>query len=194
MMALLPSHSDILAKTARFRHVTRQRPPQSEIIAPNPGQESVWSYPRPPVVRSVSKSLRVEWAGTIVADTRGGLAVVETAGAPVYFFPPEDVRQDLLTETDFVTLCEWKGAAVHFDLHFEQRRVEHAAFSYPDPLTDLGQGYEHLAGWYAFYPAHVDGCFLGGERATPQPGGYYAGWVTSNITGPFKGTPGTESW
>lgn len=193
-MTNLPSHSKILAKVAHYRNVARERPPQSAIVLPKPGQESVWSYPRPPELRSVSEALRVEWAGQLVGATLSGLAAIETAGAPVYFFPPHDVHLDLLEETDFVTLCEWKGAAVHYDLKFDGKRVAHGAFCYPDPLTDLAQGYERLAGWYAFYPARVDACFLGEDRATPQSGDYYAGWVTPGVTGPFKGLAGTESW
>ena len=36
--------------------------------------------------------------------------------------------------------------------------------------------------------------YVGDERGTPQPGGYYSGWVTSKLRGPIKGLPGTESW
>lgn len=31
----------------------------------------------------------------------------------------------------------------------------------------------------------------GGERVRPQPGGFYGGWITSEIVGPVKGEPGT---
>ena len=36
--------------------------------------------------------------------------------------------------------------------------------------------------------------FLGDEQAKPQPGGFYAGWVTSRLVGPLKGGPGTAHW
>jgi uncharacterized protein (DUF427 family) len=120
--------------------------------------------------------------------------MVETAGAPVYLFPPDDVRMDLLQANDHVTACEWKGAAVHFDLVMPDLQVRDAAFAYPDPLDDLGQGYGRIAGWIAFYPARVEACFVGDEQVRPQPGGYYAGWVTDAIKGPIKGDPGTEGW
>jgi hypothetical protein len=55
-------------------------------------------------------------------------------------------------------------------------------------------GYEGIAGLIAFYPGRVDKAFVGDERVTPQPGGYYGGWITSNVVGPFKGDPGTEGW
>ncbi len=155
---------------------------------------SVWNFPRPPDVRDVAHEVRVLWAGEIVARTQAAKMIVETAGAPVYMLPPDDVRCDLLVETDHVTLCEWKGAAVHYDLVSVDQRATHAAFCYPDPLRELGCGFEAIAGWFAFYPARVDGCFVGPARATPQPGGYYAGWSTPDITGPFKGEPGSERW
>ena len=40
----------------------------------------------------------------------------------------------------------------------------------------------------------MDRCIVGDEEALPQPGGFYGGWVTSRVVGPFKGEPGTESW
>jgi hypothetical protein len=40
----------------------------------------------------------------------------------------------------------------------------------------------------------VDRCTVNGEAVTPQPGGFYGGWVTSWITGPFKGIPGSMGW
>lgn len=55
-------------------------------------------------------------------------------------------------------------------------------------------GYEALAGWFAFHAGRADACYVDGERAAPQPGGYYGGWVTASVAGPFKGEPGTERW
>ncbi|MGF1454920.1 MAG: DUF427 domain-containing protein [Alphaproteobacteria bacterium] len=188
----LPSHDQILARVARYRSVRTQRPGRVDV--PGVGQESVWDFPRPPAVEPVSQRLRVEWQGVTVADSGGGMRIIETAGAPVYYIPPADVRTDLLRETEHVTICEWKGAAVHYDLSQGQAVVRNAAFTYPDPLTDLGQGYEQVAGWYGFYPTKVDAVFVGEERARPQPGGYYAGWVTDALTGPIKGEPGSEGW
>jgi len=46
----------------------------------------------------------------------------------------------------------------------------------------------------AFYAGRVDAAFVDGERVVPQPGGFYGGWVTSDVVGPFKGEPGTEGW
>jgi hypothetical protein len=42
--------------------------------------------------------------------------------------------------------------------------------------------------------AAVDRCTVNGEEVIPQPGGFYGGWITSWIVGPFKGIPGSTGW
>lgn len=130
----------------------------------------------------------------MIADSIRTFRVVETSGAPVYYFPPENVKTEVLIPTEHWTLCEWKGVAVHYDIKIGKRIASKAAWSMPDPLTDLGEGYERLEGYVAFYPARVDACILNGEAARPQPGGYYGGWVTKAIVGPLKGVDGSENW
>jgi hypothetical protein len=46
----------------------------------------------------------------------------------------------------------------------------------------------------AFYAGPIDGCFVDDERVVPQPGGFYGGWITARIVGPFKGGPGSQGW
>ncbi len=159
-----------------------------------PGEESVWDYPRPPVIEAVRDPVRVVFAGQEIAASTRAVRVLETAGAPVYYLPPEDVRMEHLKVRDGFSLCEWKGAAIYYDVLLDGQRADQAAFSYPDPLDDLAEGYAEIAGWIGFYPGRVDTCFVGEEKVTPQPGGVYAGWITKAIKGPIKGTPGTEGW
>lgn len=157
---------------------------------PGPGQESAWDYPRPPAVVASHRLVRVELAGVTVAESGRARRVLETAGAPCWYIPPEDVRTDLLEDANYRTVCEWKGRADHYDLVVGDRRARRAAWSYASPLP----GYESIAGWFAFYAGRVDAATVDGERVTPQPGGFYGGWVTSDVVGPFKGEPGTEGW
>lgn len=159
-------------------------------IVPGPGQESVWDYPRPPRVEPVLERLRVVVDGRTIADTDRGLRVLETAGAPVYYFPPDDVRLDALEPSPHRTVCEWKGVASYRTYVGAGRRIDNVAWSYEEPLA----GYEEIRGYLAFYPALVDMAWVGDERATPQPGRFYGGWVTSKVVGPFKGEPGTQGW
>ncbi|HXG26027.1 MAG TPA: DUF427 domain-containing protein [Candidatus Binatia bacterium] len=160
-------------------------------IEPGPGQESVWDYPRPPRVEPVPEIVRVVVDGIEVAASLEALRVLETAGAPVYYLPREDVLVDVLRPSTRLTVCEWKGVATSWSIVVPAGRPRvNAAWSYERPKP----GYESIAGYLAFYPGLVDEAWLGAERATPQPGGYYGGWVTSRVVGPFKGEPGSEGW
>ena len=190
----LPDKSWLLRRVGPARAAWRDAPRPARIAPAGPGEESVWDYPRPPELRPAPARVRIVHGGETIADTQRAWRMCETASAPVYLLPPADVRMQRLRENGHVTVCEWKGAALHYDLLGPWPAVRDAAFSYPDPLDDLGRGYGRIAGWIAFYPARVDACFVGDERVTPQPGGYYAGWVTSAIKGPIKGAPGTGGW
>lgn len=190
----LPDKTGLLRRVKAHREHWANSPRPAHIEPAGPDRESVWDYPRPPAVQDVAQRLRVVFAGETIADTMRGRRIVETAGAPVYYFPPADVREPALRPVDRMSVCEWKGVAVYYDLVVDQRTALGAAFAYPDPLDDLAQGYGRVAGWLSFYAGKVDACYVGGERATPQPGGVYAGWVTAAIAGPIKGAPGTEGW
>jgi len=154
--------------------------------------ESVWDYPRPPRLEPVTKRLQVVLGGTVIADTTRGHRVLEMSHPPVYYFPRGDVREDALVDAGGRdTHCEWKGAASYLDvLGGNDRRVERGAWTYRDPVP----AFEAIRGAIAFYPGSMDACTVAGERATQQPGGFYGGWVTNDIVGPFKGEPGTGGW
>ncbi|MEP3279677.1 MAG: DUF427 domain-containing protein [Stappiaceae bacterium] len=190
----LPAKNDVLARVAAHRSKWGPRPTHVIPEPVGPGEESVWDYPRPPVIEAVTAPVRVLFAGEVIAASTQAVRVLETAGAPVYYISPDDVRMDTLIVRDGYSLCEWKGAALYYDVLIAGKRADQAAFSYPDPLDDLTEGYGALAGWIGFYPGRVDACFVGDEKVTPQPGGVYAGWITKAIKGPIKGAPGTEGW
>lgn len=168
----------------------RSDPRPSPEAARRPDQESVWDYPRPPAVEPVAQRLRVVVAGIVVADTTRGHRVLETSHPPAYYFPPEDVREDLLRPSSRTTVCEYKGRAAYADLVVGDRVVPQAAWRYPEPAP----GYEAIRGAWAFYPGRVDEAWVGEERVQPQAGDFYGGWITSRIVGPFKGGPGTWGW
>ena len=108
----------------------------------------------------------------------------------MYYVPPEDVRMDLLRANTRRTFCEWKGEAMYHTLVVPTREIPDIAWSYPAP----NPGYEAIRDHLAFYAWKVDEAWVGDERATPQPGQFYGGWVTSRVVGPFKGGPGTTGW
>jgi uncharacterized protein (DUF427 family) len=155
-----------------------------------PGQESVWDYPRPPRLEPVPERLRVVVDGITIADTVRGWRVLETSHPPSYYLPPEDIVPGALVPASGGSVCEWKGQALYFDVVGPRRRADRDAWAYPNP-TDA---FAALAGHVAFYAGAMEACFVGDERVTPQPGGFYGGWITPGIVGPFKGEPGTMGW
>src|SRR3954466_10954214 len=160
-------------------------------IEPGPGQESVWDYPRPPALEDTTKHIEVVFNGVSIADTRRAKRVLETSHPPVYYIPPEDVKlAEYFTPTERGTFCEWKGAASYYAIEVGDRRVENAAWTYPTP----DPSFKEIAGYIAVYPSLMDACIVDGERARPQPGGFYGGWITHDIKGPFKGERGTSGW
>ena len=161
-----------------------------ERIEPGPGQESVWDYPRPPRVERSSRRVRVLVEGDVVAESERAWRVLETSHPPVWYIPREDVRMELLSSRPGTTFCEFKGTAEYFDIVVGGRRISSAAWSYPDPAS----GYEGLRDAVAFYPSKVDEAWVDDERVEPQPGDFYGGWITSDVVGPFKGSPGTQWW
>lgn len=159
-------------------------------IPPRPGQESVWSYPRPPRSERTDKTIEVVFAGEVIARTTRAFRVLETSHPPVYYLPREDVRADVLVPADGSSVCEFKGAATYWTVRVGAREARRAAWSYERPTEPFAP----IAGYVAFYAAPMDACFVNGERVTPQPGGFYGGWITSDVAGPFKGEPGSFGW
>jgi len=159
-------------------------------VTPGPGQESVWDYPRPPRVEDTSKHIQVVFNGVVIAETRRAVRVLETSHPPVYYIPPQDIKMEHLRPASRSSYCEWKGRAAYYTLSVGEKQAENAAWYYPDPTPGL----EAIEGHLAFYPHLMDACYVDGERVQAQAGGFYGGWITSDIVGPFKGEPGTWGW
>lgn len=163
---------------------------KAQRVEPGPGQESVWDYPRPPRLEPVTARLRVVFGDDTVADTRRGFRVLETSHPPTYYFPPADILPGALQPTPGGSVCEWKGDARYFDVVSGTRRAPRAAWAYPRPTHSFAA----LADMVAFMPAQMDQCLVDDEVAQPQPGGFYGGWITDSVVGPFKGHPGSSFW
>ncbi len=159
-------------------------------IEPGPGQESVWDYPRPPIVEDTDKHIEVFFNDILIADSTDVKRVLETSSPPVYYIPTEDIEMRYFLPTERRSLCEWKGAASYYDIMVHDKTAPAAAWYYPNPTPR----FEAIKNYIAIYPQYMDACFVDGEVARPQPGNFYGGWITNDIVGPFKGEPGTESW
>lgn len=159
-------------------------------VRPAPGQESVWDYPRPPRLEPCPERVRVIAGGETVADTTRAFRVLETSHPPGMYIPPADIRTAFLTVAPGQSLCEYKGMARYWTLDIGDEHVAQVAWSYPDPTPPFRQ----IKDFLSFYPGRVDACWIGDEQVTPQEGGFYGGWITSRVVGPFKGAPGTMGW
>lgn len=167
--------------------ILRPRPTPTK---PGPGQESVWDYPRPARVEPTRHHLKVEIGGRTIAETRRGFRALETSHPPSYYFPPEDIDLSAVVAAEGRSSCEWKGGAVYHDVHVGGRVIQKAAWSYPDPTAD----FRPILGYLAFYAGLMDACWVDEERVQPQEGGFYGGWITRHVVGPFKGPPGSGGW
>lgn len=154
------------------------------------GQRSVWDFPRPPAVERVLDRVTVEFGGQTIADTTHCLRVLETASPPTYYVPRADIVQGVLVPGAGASMCEWKGRARYFDIVVGDAKSPQAAWDYPS----VSDEYAVLADHVSFYASRVDRCTVGGEVARPQAGQFYAGWITRELTGPFKGDPSTQGW
>lgn len=155
-----------------------------------PGQESVWLYPRPPVAEPTSARVMIEHGGQVIADTRASIRTLETSHPPTYYLPPDDIARDVLRRAEGSSFCEWKGHAIYWDVVTPSGVLRRVGWSYPDPTRAFVALRDHVA----FYAGPFDRCSVDDEAVTPQPGGFYGGWITSNLAGPFKGIPGSMGW
>jgi uncharacterized protein (DUF427 family) len=150
----------------------------------------VWDYPRPPRLERVDADIEVVLGGRVVARTGTALRVLETSHPPTYYLPRSSFAEGALRPASGGSFCEWKGQASYADLVGGDAVAEEAAWYYPSPTPGFADLVDHVA----LYPGRVDRCTVDGEEVRPQPGGFYGGWVTSTVVGPFKGDPGTMFW
>lgn len=150
----------------------------------------MWDYPRPPRLEEIDATITVEFGGRTIGATERAWRVLETSHPPTYYLPADSFEPGALRRADGRSWCEWKGQAAYFDVVAGEHIAPRAAWTYPRPTPD----FEALAGAVAVMAAQMDRCTVDGEVVTPQPGGFYGGWITSRVVGPFKGVPGSMGW
>ena len=161
---------------------------------PGPGQESCWSYPRPPRLSPVRESIVITFAGVVVCRSETALRILETSHPPTYYLP---------VSRGFRARCvglrrqrlRMEGRATYFDvvaLDDTGRDVavaENAAWGIPTrgPLPGPGRSRCGLPGGDGRGP---------GQRRTGSSAGWWLlrGWITDRVVGPFKGSAGSWGW
>jgi uncharacterized protein (DUF427 family) len=155
-----------------------------------PTRERVRDYPRPPRIETVLRPVRIVFAEQTVAETGAALRVLETFHPPTYYLPLAAFLPGVLQPVAGTSFCEWKGHSRYWSIAADGRVAYKAAWGYPDPSPAYAALRDHIA----VYAGLMDACFVGAERVRPQPGGFYGGWITDDLVGPFKGEPGTAFW
>ena len=150
----------------------------------------MWSYPRPPRLERTDAHLKIVLGGVVIAETREAFRVLETSHPPNYYVPPGDVLPGVMEPAAGTSFCEFKGRASYWNVRGGDRVAPESAWSYATPSPAFADLRDH----YAFYADRMDACYVDGELVQPQPGGFYGGWITSRVAGPFKGVPGSRGW
>lgn len=159
-------------------------------IPPQPGQESVWDYPRPPRLEPVEKHIQIIFNDVTIIDTHRAMRVLETSHPPTYYIPLEEIQQQYLLASARTTFCEWKGAGSYYSVKVGEKTAIDVAWYYSTPTPNFAA----IQNYVAFYAAPMDACYVNDEKVIPQPGQFYGGWITSDIVGPFKGEIGSWGW
>lgn len=163
-----------------WKYYGQERP--SFAKEPEEGEESVWDYPRPPALSKDDRLVQVYLGETLIAESKNAIRILETASPPTFYIPKSDVQMDLLNSGTGSSHCEWKGKATYWDISTPGKTIRQAGWSYEDPYEE----FEKISGYLSFYPSKLR-CMVNEERVKPQPGGFYGGWITSEIVGPVKG-------
>ncbi len=153
-------------------------------------QEIVAEYPRPPRLEPACRRVRIEFAGQTILDTDAAWRVLETYHPPSFYLPIAAFTPGVLVQTARTSFCEWKGSARYYSIQAAGRVAADVAWGYLDPNPAFAAIRDHVA----VYAGAMDACFVDDERVIPQEGGFYGGWITSELVGPFKGGPGTLFW
>jgi uncharacterized protein (DUF427 family) len=111
------------------------------------------------------RRVRVVFGGETVADSRRVKLMHETRYLPVYYFPEEDVRMDLLEATDHTTRCPFKGDASYWSVRVGEKVAENAVWSYPEPIETAPP----IAGYLAFYWRKMDHWYEEAEEVFVHP-------------------------
>jgi len=116
-------------------------------------QSPMTGYPGQTItVEICKKRVRVLYHGEIIADSCRTLILNETAYRPVFYFPREDVRIELLQPSEHSSHCPFKGDAVYWTLESSESIAENAVWSYESPYQEMIK----IKGYLAFDSARTD--------------------------------------
>jgi uncharacterized protein (DUF427 family) len=99
------------------------------------------------------RRIRATFAGETVVDSRRAKLLHEHGHLPIYYFPRDEVRMDLLEPTGHSTRCPWKGEASYWSVRVGSKVSENVAWGYPNPIA----GAPPIGDYLAFHWGKMDG-------------------------------------
>jgi uncharacterized protein (DUF427 family) len=132
--------------------------------------EQLFGHPRDPYSRidvyRTTRRVRVLLDGEVVADSIRAKALFETGLPTRYYFPPDDVRLDLLEPSSTRTRCAYKGSASYWHVRVGDAVHDDVAWSYPLPQHDAAPVRDLIAFFDERVDIEVDG--VRGDRPRTQ--------------------------
>ncbi|MFI5144383.1 MAG: DUF427 domain-containing protein [Ignavibacteria bacterium] len=145
--------------------------------------KSILDYPLPPVLEKSYKTIRIVFNGVEIVNSQNAIRVLEKGHPPVYYIPAGDIKNEYLVPADNRSFCPWKGEASYYNVKIGDKEARYSCWHYPEPTPE----FISIKNYIAFYPQKMDACYLDNEPVTPEPGKYYGGWITKDITVPSLG-------
>ena len=82
------------------------------------------------------------WNGVEIARSSNTIEIERNQ-----YFPPEDVKMEYFTKTDYTTTCPWKGLASYYTITVNDKTNENGAWYYPAPKEKATQIKDYVAFW-----------------------------------------------
>ena len=95
--------------------------------------------------------ISVEFNGVAIADSSKAILLHEGSMAPVYYFPRDEVRMDLMRPSRHKTHCPFKGDASYWSLTVGEKSLQNVVWSYEKPIEEVIS----IKSFVAFYMDHL---------------------------------------
>lgn len=86
--------------------------------------------------------MKAIWNDTIVAESNDTIVVEGN-----HYFPPESIKKEYFSDSNYSTSCPWKGKAAYYNLEVEGKTNESAAWYYPQPKEKAANIKDYVAFW-----------------------------------------------
>ena len=105
----------------------------------------------PITITANPRRIRISAGDVVIAETTSALKLKEASYPVVNYVPREDANMALLSRSERVTHCPYKGDANYFSIKADGKTIENAIWTYEEPFPAMTE----ISGHLAFYPDKV---------------------------------------